>query len=86
MSKDKEEIARLRGMVSHAAESIVAIHALLEVSQYDPAMYVTGMGAAQEGCKQTLVELGFDVNDEQFRKVSDFIRKRAAEMNKRGHN
>jgi hypothetical protein len=62
--------------LNNAAESLVAIHAILEQSvEFGPGTYEKAISAAMFGCKQTMKEIGMDVNEEQFKKVRDFIRK-----------
>jgi hypothetical protein len=72
-TEDKEA---MWAALNNAAESIVAIHAILEQSvEFGPATYEKAISAAMFGAKQTMKEIGMNVDDEQFKKVRDFIRK-----------
>lgn len=71
-TEDKEA---MWAALTNAAESLVAIHAILEQSvEFGPQTYEKAMQAAMFGCKQTMTEIGMNVDDEQFKKVRDFIR------------
>lgn len=80
-TEDKEA---MWAALNNAAESLVAIHAILEQSvEFGPATYEKAISAAMFGAKQTMKEIGMNVDDEQFKKVRDFIRKQGETAIKR---